>query len=889
MPLSTSELATLSGLLEQGLDLPADERASWLGALPDEHSGLRPMLKQLLARADAPETADLLHTLPKFDRGRALPVADHSTGERVGPYMLLRPLGHGGMGTVWLAERADGALTRQVALKLPLMAAQPLMRQRLARERDILAGLEHPHIARLYDAGIDASGQPYLALEYVDGEQIDTYCKTHAPDLRTRLTLFLQVASAVAYAHAHLVLHRDLKPSNILVTGDGQVRLLDFGIARLLEADAAQDSDLTQQAGRALTPDYASPEQILGQPMTVASDVYGLGIVLYEMLTGERPYRLRRDSHGSLQEAIAAAAVAPPSTVVADPRIRRQLAGDLDTIVLKALKKEATERYPTANALIEDIERMQAGLPIVARPDSMGYRLRKLVARNRVAVAAAAMVLLAVLVGAAVALWQARAAAVERDRALALLDRNQTALDFINVMITEAVPADEKVTRSDLLARSEQIANRMFAANPEQLATVLSVLASHYASSSDYSKSSALLGRAVTLVRPSGDLALRAEVECNHALTLFHIGNADAARKVLNSWLARGDLDPATAAQCQLYLVQIAWSTNDAKSALENALGARARLAQMARPPPLLEASMLGDLAYAYSINGRNDEADRLFAASLKIYKDLGRDQGNAYLAILNNWQVEAFSAGDIRRAVELNDETLRLSADSSPDGKVPVYVVSSHSVMLVTLGRYQEALAEARRTFELANEAGAASFKVSALVEQSAVFRELGDLDQAERLLAAAAAEVGAIESDAGPAISLQLARARLALRRGRLDEAAQGLEPVIRTFEQRGMRNPRLANALRIRAEVRWRKGDRPAALLDAQRAVDISREAQGGRPYSYVTGLGWLLLGRLRQEAGDTEAARSALQSAVLQLSNTLGDDHPDTRKARLALNP
>ncbi|MGZ5734153.1 MAG: serine/threonine-protein kinase, partial [Caldimonas sp.] len=593
MPLSTSELATLSGLLERGLDLPADERASWLDSLPDEHSSLQPMLKQLLARADAPETDDLLHTLPKIDRGRALSDADHGAGERVGPYELLRPLGHGGMGTVWLAERADGALTRQVALKLPLMAAQPLMRQRLARERDILAGLEHPHIARLYDAGIDASGQPYLALEYVDGQPIDAYCKTKAPDLQARLDLFLQVASAVAYAHAHLVLHRDLKPSNILVTADGQVRLLDFGIARLLEEDAAQDSDLTQQAGRALTPDYASPEQILGQPMTVASDVYGLGIVLYEMLTGQRPYRLQRDSHGSLREAIAAAHIAPPSSVVADPRTRRRLAGDLDTIVLKALKKEAAERYPTVNALIEDLERMRAGLPIVARPDSMGYRLRKLVARNRIAVAAAATVLLAVLAGAGVALWQARAAAVERDRALALLDRNQTALDFIDVMISEAVPADEKVTRTEMLARSERIANRMFAANPEQLATVLSLLASHYASTSDYLKSSALLERAVALVRASSDLTLRADIECNHALTLSHVGKAEAARKILSSWLARGELDPASAAQCQLYLVQIAWSTNDAKSALENALGAQARLAKMARPPPLLEASML--------------------------------------------------------------------------------------------------------------------------------------------------------------------------------------------------------------------------------------------------------------------------------------------------------
>ncbi|HUL65638.1 MAG TPA: serine/threonine-protein kinase [Burkholderiaceae bacterium] len=428
------DLAALSQLLTQALDLLPAAREAWLTALPAKHAHLVPVLRKMLARAESPETDDFLRTLPKLDRASEPPVADRIEGEQVGPYRLLRVLGRGGMGTVWLAERSDGTLKRKVALKLPLIAGHPQMRERLVRERDLLATLEHPHIARLYDAGVDANGQPYLALEFVEGQPIDAFCRALGLDLRARLEIFVQAARAVAHAHARLVLHRDLKPNNILVTADAQVRLLDFGIAKLLEDGSTQETRLTQVEGRALTPEYASPEQIIGQPLTVASDVYALGVVLYELLSGTRPYKLKRDSRGALEDAILATEPAPPSSIVQERVQRRQLLGDLDTIVLKALKKSPAERYPTAIALVDDIERHLTGAPVLARPDTAAYRLLRYLRRHKLPAAIVAGIALALLggavptaaimialaIGAAVATWQAafarRQAAIARER-----------------------------------------------------------------------------------------------------------------------------------------------------------------------------------------------------------------------------------------------------------------------------------------------------------------------------------------------------------------------------------------------------------------------------------------------------------------------------------------
>ena len=422
MAAGPAELRALSRLLDEALALTPSERGGWLEHLSGDDASHRDTLAQLLAEADAPD--DPILTRPALGRFRGAPPtpASEQAGVRVGPYRLVRPIGSGGMGTVWLAQRADGSLDRAVALKLPHVSWGPALNARLARERDILARLAHPNIARLYDAGTDEHGRPYLALEYVEGLPIDEYLKRHPLGARERLMLFKQVATAVAYAHRHLIVHRDLKPSNVLVCDDGTAHLLDFGIAKLLSDEAEGVTQLTRAAGRMLTPGYASPEQIRGDPVTVASDVYSLGVLLFEILTGTRPFHMTSASVSEMEAAVTEELAPLASTRVSTRITQRALRGDVDTILAKALRKEPEARYLTVDALIDDLDRHMKGEPVLARPDSGWYRASRFVKRHRDYVALASAALVAVFIGLGTAIVQAQRAQVQADRAEAVRD-----------------------------------------------------------------------------------------------------------------------------------------------------------------------------------------------------------------------------------------------------------------------------------------------------------------------------------------------------------------------------------------------------------------------------------------------------------------------------------
>jgi serine/threonine-protein kinase len=433
-------------LLDAAFDLPVSARKSWVESLRGEEARLAPALRALLEEHAALD-AGFLQALPEFTRAGAADDDDSvGPGDTFGPYRLLERIGRGGMGTVWLAERHDGLISRRVALKLARPgAAGPAFAAQLAQERELLGALEHSGIARLYETGITDDGRAWIALEYVAGQSIDRWCEEHHADLRLRVELLRDVATTVAYAHSRLVLHCDLKPANMLVDGDGRVRLLDFGIGKLLAGAQASPDDEMHTTGQPLTPDYASPEQWRGAATTTATDIYSLGVVAYELFAGRRPPRANASeavdassaagpAPGVRQETAPpepAALLSPPSLTAQALPAKRRPDEDLDAIVLRALAHEPSERYATAAAFADDLSRWLRGEIVTARRGSAWHRSMKFAGRHRAGVAAAVIALLAVVAGGATAAWQARAAREAALVARAEAARARAVQDFL--------------------------------------------------------------------------------------------------------------------------------------------------------------------------------------------------------------------------------------------------------------------------------------------------------------------------------------------------------------------------------------------------------------------------------------------------------------------------
>jgi eukaryotic-like serine/threonine-protein kinase len=512
--LSSEQWQLLSPYLDQALAMTDGERAAWLASLGEQNPALAAHLRALL------DEHQVLAQEGFLEQGAgALPTASGLVGQTVGPYTLISQIGHGGMGSVWLAERSDGRFERRVAVKflnLALMGRSG--EERFKREGSILGRMAHPHIAELVDAGVSAANQPYLVLEHVEGEHIDRYCDQRTLDVEARVRLFLDVLGAVAHAHANLIVHRDLKPSNVLVSQDGQVKLLDFGIAKLLEGEgeAGEATMLTVEGGRAMTPEYAAPEQVTGAAVTTATDVYALGVLLYVLLTGQHPAGAALRTPADLVKAIMDTDPTLPSDVVVPTKataevitqsatrrtttpdkLSRLLRGDLDTIVAKALKKNPRERYASVTALADDLGRYLRHEPISARPDTFVYRTRKFIRRNRTAVSLAVLALVAAAAGVFAILHQRNEAYSERDRA------NQI-VGFMTDMFKVSDPSQARgnsITAREILDKASQQIDSGLARAPKDRAYLMYVMGDVYSSLGLTPQSKVLVTRALDLQR----------------------------------------------------------------------------------------------------------------------------------------------------------------------------------------------------------------------------------------------------------------------------------------------------------------------------------------------------------------------------------------------------
>lgn len=679
--LSPGQWQEIGPYLDHALSLPEEERSAWLQSFRLEKPELAELLRQLLEEHRALADEHFLERMP-IRVASGLSVLD----QKIGAYSLISLIGQGGMGAVWLAERSDGRFQRRVAVKFLQYAMTSAMAvERFKREGKILGQLTHPHIAELMDAGVTPNGEPYLILEYVDGLPIDQFCDQQKLDVNARIRLSLDVVSAVAHAHANLIVHRDIKPSNVLVRSDGQVKLLDFGIAKLLSEEANPAATLLTIEGRgAMTPRFAAPEQVTGESITTATDVYALGVLLYLLLTGQHPAGQRLNSTVELVRAIVECEPSQPSNAttfdgakeLAEKRastpekLQRQLRGDLDTIVGKTLKKNPAERYPSVTALADDLQRFLRHEPISARPDTIGYRAAKFVRRNRTAVALASLAFIVTIAGLAGTLFQARMARKQRDLAFRERDRANRITEFMASMFKVSDPSEARgnsVTAREILDKASKEIATGLANHPETQAQLMDLMGKVYQSLGLYTRARPLLEQAVDIERrilgPSNPETLRSMNDL--ASLLDQDGHYAEAEK-----LSRETLD--------------------------------LRRQVLGREHPETLASMT-QLAWALGQEGRYAEAEKLERETLEIQRRvLGPEHPNTLrtistlAAILTNEGRYAESEGLQREELDIQRRLL------GPEHPNTLMTMNNLVWNLREEGRYAEAEKFARDTLDI-------------------------------------------------------------------------------------------------------------------------------------------------------------------------------------------
>jgi eukaryotic-like serine/threonine-protein kinase len=682
-PINPERWRLISPYLDEALEIAANDRPAWLASISARDAALGADLRAILAQHQAVHESHFLERAvldPRTARVQSL------AGLVVGAYRLLSPIGQGGTGSVWLAERCDGRFEGRAAVKLLNIALIGRTgEERFKREGTILARLQHPCIAHLIDAGVSPAGQPYLVLEHVDGQSIDRYCDDRALGVEARLRLFLDVLDAVAHAHANLIVHRDIKPANVLVRGDGQVKLLDFGIAKLIEPDAAygtiataEPSALTREGGAALTPEYAAPEQLSGGGVTTATDVYALGVLLYVLLSGQHPAGRALGSPASLVRAIVEAE--PPrvsDAVVSETephdtdagqatrcnttssKLRRALRGDLDTIVAKALKKNAAERYASVSALADDLRRVLRHEPISARPDTLSYRTARFVRRHAGGVATAAVVVLLI---AGLTTVHTRRLAAERDRAQRETAKAVKVSELLMGLLTNADPyairdrSGEPTVRALLDAGADQV-QKDLAGEPELQAELLTTMGRTYRRLGMYDKAQSLLEQALA----SGRKAFGGE-DVRVAQTLDYLGvvlaekgdHAAAGRTIEQALSMRRKLLGGEHADVAITLAELGrlyqdQGLNDRAEPLHReALAIRRKVLGDEHRET---AVSLSDLASVLRLNGDLDAAETLLKQSFETNrKTRGPEHPNTYVA-LHDLALIAATRGEHRSA----------------------------------------------------------------------------------------------------------------------------------------------------------------------------------------------------------------------------------------------
>jgi serine/threonine-protein kinase len=877
MPLSSARRAEIEEAFENALDLGPDQRAAWLSDRCAHDAALRAEVEALLAAHEAPP--GILER--RFPVAPSALVEEPLHDRRIGPYRVVRELGRGGMGVVYLAERVDGEFRREVAIKLLRNSpdAEELHRRFIA-ERQILASMSHPNIAQLLDGGTTDGELPYLVMEYVDGLPITLYCDRHRLEIAARLRLFVDVCRAVSSAHQNLVIHRDIKPGNILVTATGQAKLLDFGIAKLLNTTIGGLSlPHTRTALRVMTPDYASPEQVRGESLTTASDVYALGIVLYELLAGRRPYHIRTGAAGELHELVCEREPDRPSTWAKRPppsddpdapgpstiaaardtnpdRLQRELAGDLDAIVMMALRKEPRRRYGSADLLAEDIERYLSGLPVLARHPSRAYYVGKFLRRHRTAASLGALAVLSLVVSTAVAVKQTATARRERDRATAALTHVRQALyesdettNFLAGLFDPNVPALGGAlpgTIEELLARgSAQI--QQLGDQPLVQARMLEGMGRIYETAGRFTDAKPAYERSLALRRANGgaESAEAATTLLHIANTLRLLGNYKAADSA--AWqalrISERANDPAAADAWQMLSMLAVYHSDIRGSEAYARRSVEIRSAAYGPDDPrnAYAVEMLGG---ALQRLGRYEEGEQYIRRGLVLYEHgKGPNDQELIVPLYRLAQAVVTSREDYTEAVQLMERGLAISRASLGDANPRTgYALERLGDMESRRGNFARAEQLARRAVEIMDPVlGRRDISVAdAYADLSKIYSRAGRWSDAEGAQRTAIAVYDSALSRAHPAYAA--ARAGLCevlLHAGRLVDAESECRESLAIRERaQGPRSLGMINALTLLGDLRVQRRELAAGDSLYSTAESIIREHAGDLTLLYAS---------------------------------------------------
>jgi eukaryotic-like serine/threonine-protein kinase len=912
--LTPDQWQELSPHLDEILGMQDEERSIWLTTLRAQNPTLVHHLESLFEEHRALVEEGFLETRP-------VPFSNAATleGQTLGDYRLVSQIGHGGMSSVWLAERNDGRFERRVAVKfLNLALIGREGEARFKREGKILGLLVHPHIADLIDAGVSPAGQPYLVLDHIEGDHIDRYCDDHRLDIPARLELFIDVAEAVAKAHANLIVHRDLKPSNVLVREDGQVKLLDFGIAKLLENEqqGAPLTQLTAEGGRAMTPQFAAPEQLKGEAITTATDVYALGVLLYLLLTGQHPSGPGPYTPTDLVRSIVDTEPGRPSDAISPARtmgglaresaarrsttldkLRRSLRGDLDTIVLKALKKDPAERYSSVTALADDLRRYLGNEPIRARPDTLSYRAIKFVRRNRTAVALAALAILATTAGVAATWMQVRTARTQRDLAVRQFARAERISDLNQLLLTDVAPMGKPLTANQLLELEEHIVEREHYDNAANHVELLLSIGDQYSGEDENEKALAVLDQAYQLSRGLKERSIRAKASCVLSGAMVPIGQLARAEALFEEgWreLSSGAEFGPDRAFCLLRGSEVAYRNGDSIKAVARARAAEDALKESPAASDLQELNVLMNLGGVYGDAGLFSESLALFQRANALMTSLGYDRTQKAVKLYNDWALTLSYAGRQLEAEKTYRHAIDISRANQTEDAVSPVLLYNYAGVLRELGRFSEASDYAERASLRAQRADDQILLGQADLQRARVYRDRRDFVRAHLLLADLEPRMRHLLPPKHYAFaSLASDKGLLAQAEGDSETALQLADEAVAIDEASIARGGQCAaylpTLLMRRSAAELALGKREQAAADAGRALEMLRSTTAAGTSSSNLGRAYLVQGRALQAVSRPEEARDAFRSAAEQLEGTLGVDHPDTIMARQLADP